>query len=526
MHKESDVDDDENSNSNPLSNEKIKLNPITHDNRKIYSKKSIQNNEENLEYYLNSLMKLNSCSFEKSSIKKIEDFIKYFNNFQKQNESMESLTKSFDDYKSKSSMLLITNTPENKENDHTLISIIIQALQIHFKIELRITQIISLIILKEECSLIQVLPGEGKTFICMVFAVYLHLRFNEKIDILTSAENLAEREVSNEFSQAFFKFFNIKVSCVDSKITEPNELQTLFSSDIFYSTSKLIQAHILSDIFFEDGRCNNRGQRITIVDEVDNMFLDKATYLSQISIPTYGMDYLTPLFFYISQSVKKYYLLPDSILCELQKDFFEEDEMTQLYQNLDEERIEEDKKYFKEYLDMLVGGEKVKFNNKGDCAKLACLLNFGFVSQDMNGKFCFESIYVKNQDEICIYLNSNGEAILCLRQEKSKMLLEIEAQYKEVQNRLAVEGSIFIPSCFKSFFESRLIVLIYNAMHSKNLIKDVHYTINNGKLIVIDFQNTGEYQFNLVWSLGIFQFIQIRENLPIEMESLSSISHV
>ncbi len=52
--------------------------------------------------------------------------------------------------------------------------------------------------------------------------------------------------------------------------------------------------------------------------------------------------------------------------------------------------------------------------------------------------------------------------------------------------------------------------------------KGCHYDVSDGKIVPIDFENTGVFQTNMVWNNGLAQFLQIKEGLKIQPESAST----
>jgi tetratricopeptide (TPR) repeat protein len=50
--------------------------------------------------------------------------------------------------------------------------------------------------------------------------------------------------------------------------------------------------------------------------------------------------------------------------------------------------------------------------------------------------------------------------------------------------------------------------------------KGCHYDVHDGKIVPVDYDNTGVWQHNMVWSNGLAQFLQIKEGLKVSPENI------
>jgi preprotein translocase subunit SecA len=119
-----------------------------------------------------------------------------------------------------------------------------------------------------------------------------------------------------------------------------------------------------------------------------------------------------------------------------------------------------------------------------------------------------------------------------LRKEAQSLVasLEKDADYEvdeKNQNVILTEEGQF--KCFPEYSNESLIFQHYiiNALKAKELfIKDRNYTINDGKICIVD-QKTGRLLVNQTWSDGLHQAIEIKENLENitpETETIGSIT--
>jgi preprotein translocase subunit SecA len=64
---------------------------------------------------------------------------------------------------------------------------------------------------------------------------------------------------------------------------------------------------------------------------------------------------------------------------------------------------------------------------------------------------------------------------------------------------------------------------IWSAIQAAHVYKeDEHYVIKDNKIIPVDYRNTGCLQNNVEWEHGLHQFLQIKHNLEVSVESMTS----
>jgi preprotein translocase subunit SecA len=150
--------------------------------------------------------------------------------------------------------------------------------------------------------LAQIKTGEGKSTVITLVALILACQ-GKCIDVITSTEYLAKRDERKY--KPFFKFFEITTSQLCDKTLTPDN----FSGQIVYGTNYNFEFSTLFDklsltanrTLYNDGK-NSRPFHVAIVDEVDNMLLDKAANSARIS--TSSQQNLTALYPIIYDYVK------------------------------------------------------------------------------------------------------------------------------------------------------------------------------------------------------------------------------
>ena len=74
-----------------------------------------------------------------------------------------------------------------------------------------------------------------------------------------------------------------------------------------------------------------------------------------------------------------------------------------------------------------------------------------------------------------------------------------------------------------NFIEESLDHWVNSAVKAAFYLKrNVHYDIQNNRIIPIDLRNTGELQHSVHWNNGLHQFLEIKHGLPFTTESMTS----
>lgn len=64
---------------------------------------------------------------------------------------------------------------------------------------------------------------------------------------------------------------------------------------------------------------------------------------------------------------------------------------------------------------------------------------------------------------------------------------------------------------------------VWSALTAAHVYKrDIHYLIEKGKIIPVDFKNTGSLQKNVEWENGLHQFLQMKHRLYVSVETMTS----
>jgi hypothetical protein len=104
-------------------------------------------------------------------------------------------------------------------------------------------------------------------------------------------------------------------------------------------------------------------------------------------------------------------------------------------------------------------------------------------------------------------------------EESQKLLAELE---ESIRAELRTGYNQVLPNHIVSFINGRIPIWIKSAITALRFTINREYSIDetNQKIISIDYANTGEWQYSMMLSNGLHQFLQSKENLPLTRESM------
>ena len=190
----------------------------------------------------------------------------------------------------------------NNQIDYCLIAKMIYYNKICFGFIPRKIQILSLIYFLEKDKrgglVQQINTGEGKSCIISFLAVYIALKENKKIDILTSSPVLAKRD--SIIFKEFYKSFNLTVDYTydhNENIKSNNRIFTqdsydCYKADIVYGDTLSFEGDILRTNFMGImGRGKERKFDCIIIDEIDNIALDNLKNTTELLDSFHGYKF-------------------------------------------------------------------------------------------------------------------------------------------------------------------------------------------------------------------------------------------
>ncbi|XP_041981768.1 uncharacterized protein LOC121735157 [Aricia agestis] len=250
-------------------------------------------------------------------------------------------------------------------------------------------------------------------------------------------------------------------SVLNITITHNIEYNSDYDKDVIYGTNHSFQRDVLRDEFRKSGVRKNRKFDIAIVDEVDNMLIDGNNWTLKMRSDMPVMDYLEVLLAAI------YIQVNEAARSLIQKD---------------------GKTYY------LV--QETPLNDDGS----------------VKPKIDVEEVEIKGSIKSFIMECTNNHMRKLIRDvEHCK---NIEKGYPEIK----------IPNHLREVIcKVQLEKWISNAISARfQYVKDEDYILKNGKIIIVDADNTGALQLNSSWSNGLHQFLQIKHGARVEPENFTS----
>ena len=379
-----------------------------------------------------------------------------------------------------------TNSKTNEFVVSKAIAVINRAIVLHRKeksdsrnkIFDRITdaQIISCLIALESNSLanngkgklLQLATGEGKSVIVCILAIINALK-DTNVNVITSSPVLAERDAKS--NEKLYKMFGLTCSDNNEKLIYSKGLRPCYNSNIVYGDISQFQFDTLRHEYNQLNTLGERKCEIAIIDEVDVMLIDDGSKIAKLASPIAGLNHFHAV----------YTLLWCRLIAIKEK-------LIQIDESI----------YF--------------MNGKID-------------KQD--GQFVLRN--VKEDGEI-YQINDLEEYLKKNKENISKLGYKIDGKYEEFLklkleeylNELVEKEYFRYPRNFKEFFERQKPIWIKNAIEAIYYEENVDYIIQNDQIKPVDYSSTGVVLTSTHWSDGLHQFLQLKHNLKLTDESLTT----
>ncbi|XP_070504757.1 uncharacterized protein [Chironomus tepperi] len=383
---------------------------------------------------------------------------------------------------------------EEKPKVNKLLALILRVFKLIGDIDLRDTQLISIITLLNSGHgvLMQVSTGEGKTFIGVAFAILKVLQ-GEKIDIVTSSSVLAERDALNPNNKKLFDFFNIKVdhNCHE----KADRRKAAYDCDVIYGTLCNFQRDYLLTEFHEQKIMPNHHFKNILVDEVDSMLLDRGNNILYLSQDLPDLDEVESIFIFIWQWINQKIDNFDEMTKILDKKTIRNVVLDTVYGILNEDEIRRMKND--------VNAEKV----------IKILQNLKLIDHE-----CFLNRENFDEEKVISSLKAFDDQL-------------VDRIVKFCKNKFECENLLNFPKHLKDFVFLHLDKWIENAIRAMYLQNGKEYIIDLPKtgniekdpdINIIDI-DTGTDMSNSQWDEGLHQFLQIKHGCRMSPLSLKSV---
>ncbi|XP_065087810.1 uncharacterized protein LOC135709426 [Ochlerotatus camptorhynchus] len=385
------------------------------------------------------------------------------------------------------------------------IAVVSRAVELCHKFFPRATQILSLLMLANpdegQGRLAQINTGEGKSIIVAMLAV-IHALKGVNVDIVTTSTELSIPEVKKQ--RPFFAAFGLTVD-----ENSPDQVKkVVYSCDVVYGTASDFQGDILRSEFLGNDCRGSRKFQVIIVDEVDSMLFDSRNHSVRLADENPGMTHLEVPLAVIWQhihNINNHMVSVNGKVHFIAEDFEAVGQQIKLYSGEDWEAVSievDDKKQF------------ISEHTEDHLRKLLRKLTDS--ERDEYDAYQELNLQILEKEEQISMKDGNGtDELMDACEKMRKKLIEIPWNYRD--------PVVDIPEHLRDFALNQICIWVKNAILAEWAYKrDAHYTVVHGKIVPVNFNETGDLQTNMVWSDGLTQFLQMKEGLKMDPEGIST----
>ena len=415
----------------------------------------------------------------------------------------------------------------------------------------RKTQVLSLLLLiltakNQSNRLLEIMTGEGKSCVVAMFATVLGIQ-GKHIDIVTSSPILALRDAEEWAS--YYQIFNLNVShntdLERAKNVDMDEVKReCYKNNIVYGTIGNFSADILREEFEQKRIRSGRRFDTVIVDEVDMLMLDEGvqfTYLSHNASILHHMEpvlaavwgLIGPMKLTMSVNGNVIYagtpkLFTEAIFDCLDPEFSQVEHPEQVLATAMEVGVISDEQFQRLTAeDQEERKTAIAQLKKSDALALLSSL------QDYDNMPEFQAYAVKENSLIeavtSVTSEETAEKLLLLEnglacilntkeevQERGLEILKSKLKFSDDEGDAAIK----LPKFLKEFVLDQIPTYIDNAVRALHMEEDREYAISHGKIIPVDFQNSGVMEQSKKWGGGLQQMLEMKHNLSLSSMSL------
>jgi len=430
----------------------------------------------------------------------------------------------------------VKNYPESVKTE--LLAVVQRAVVLQNKFPPRATQMLSILTLLNANSskgrLAQINTGEGKSLIVAMLAAIFALQ-NKKVDVITTSPELSIPEVEKQ--TPFFEMLGL-TSGENSGHDFPKK-KGIYESDIVYGTASDFQGDILRCEFMGMKIRGDRGFDTVIVDEVDSMLFDDRTHSIRLSGQTPAMHHLEIALASVWNNVGligRRMIEKDGKIYFMNEDFEANGDQIKLFSGnnpgdcmkeiTDREAFitEQAKKHLCKILRTPSYSECERYNEyKRLNERVSVLANKLAIGDD--AETLRANIRSAKNDSGGIWAGIGTAVYEILLKKRERQESNYQSAIKQLQSCawLNEYPLLPIPNHLREFTQDQIENWIHSAIMALFVYKkELHYDVKGGKIIPIDYHNTGVLQENMVWSDGLAQMLQIKEGLKIDPENIST----
>lgn len=349
----------------------------------------------------------------------------------------------------------------------------------------------------------------------------------------------------------------------------------VYTKNIVYGTASNFQADILRSEFQGQPFRGNRGFGVVIVDEVDSMLFDQRTQSTSLSERQPAMDHLELVSMNIWNLVnwmREHIIEKDGKYLFIPEDFsIDEDSniVTGSDCSLEKIFVDDAKEFLKQKVQEVIN-ENLRYLSPQEIA-------FKTEYEDLYAKYvslCKSLTEIKNEMDLKIKDSSNKKkssiqelSIEIEHLEKSTQenrepsienckLVQLKKQLQRVQEEMEkeVDSELFskkeeimkdhsnvnqalretnwvkyvhpiieVPHHLLEFAHQQIPLWVQSAIDALCYFqKNKHYAVEDDRIVPISYSDTEVFQPYMVWGNGLTQFLQIKEGLKIQPESVAT----
>jgi len=399
-----------------------------------------------------------------------------------------------------------------------LIAVVKRAVELYHGYSPRNTQLLSLLVLLNttpgQGRLVQINTGEGKSLTVAMFSAIKAL-LNSKSDIVTTSTELSIPEVDKQ--RPFFEMLALSVSENSDKGQQESnkKKQQAYQQDNVYGAPADFQGDILRGEFFGKELRMQRPFDCVVVDEVDNMLFDSRSHSIRLSSTMPATNHLEILLAATWQRVKyvSSHLIKDQDQVYCIEEDFQKDENGHITILSGEER--DPKKCMHP-----IEGTVEDFIKEKTQAYLELLLR----DLATDEKEAYQASKKLEHEITLLRTDLANEKDPGRNKEKADQLEQLEENHKALPwNKKQYPPIVSVPAHLKNLAKQQVPRWIQSAITAALVYKKgCHYDVHDGKIVPVDYDNTGVWQHNMVWSNGLAQFLQIKEGLKVSPENIST----
>lgn len=361
--------------------------------------------------------------------------------------------------------------------------------------------------------------GEGKTLVATM-PLYLNALTGKNCQLVTVNDYLARRD--SEWMGALYKYLGLTVGCLQN-MQHPAERKEQYACDITYGTNSEFGFDYLRDMGMATKKEHivQRDHYFAIVDEIDSILIDEARTPLIISGPvatsTHQFAEIQGL---VANVYSKQNTLCSNMMQQVNKLLYNEEGMT------DDElkfvlrkllQVKFGMPTHKQLLRAMEDGELLKELEKYE-AYVRSDNNRGML-QEVQGELYF-TIDEKTHEAD---LTEKGRQAIAPDSPESFIMpdLLMEIHKIETDSTLNEKEKIEKRQAFQEAFAAQT-----ERLHDLSQLlkayclfeKDVHYVVQNGKVLIVD-EHTGRLMPGRRFSDGLHQALEAKENVKIEQET-------